>query len=813
MRIGFSPTRSHLNNPLGASLRPLRLESNRKVRQGPQRENLEEPQKSVFEIGSGLLAPVAVAGLLAAFAMGCSNTAYLAQGEKLYTGAELTIDEKGEIPDKGELEDQLDLLAKPNPNGKLLGLFRFKLWLYNIGFFKETLGEPPVLLQSVTPDRVAARMRTFLENKGYFWTDVSYSVREELKTADIQYKIAVESPYRINGITVTGGETSIVDAIRSTMGETLLAAGNQYDLAQLKQERERIDAALKEKGYFYFSPDFIVFQADSSAGNRTVNLSLHVKKDIPVKATRVYTIGNIYIFSGYSLNRDSVQVPAGDTLSVDGRFYIDLDDKFGPDVIVRSVFFRKGAVYSRINHDLTLNRLMNLGVFKFLNVRFVDADSAGFPRLEPHIYLTPLPMKNIRFELQGVSKSNNLAGPVLTSSFRNRNLFGGAELFTLTGEAGYEAPVGGGQAGGNSYEISARGTLDLPKFVTPFRIDYTSSLFVPKTRIVLGLSQLNRLSYYQLFSVEASFGYNWKGSISTEHTFSPLSMTFAHLTNATQRFDELLSTNPLLRRSFENQFIIGQNYSFTYNDQLKEDHKNHLYFKGSIDLSGNLLQLAQSLFLKRTATPDAPYKLLGTAYSQYSKVDIDVRKYLNTIGQTSSIAGRLIAGIGFAYGNSATLPYVKQFHIGGSNSVRAFSARSLGPGSYRIPDSAAAKSFFDQAGDIKIEANTEYRFPIVSILKGALFVDAGNIWLLREDPDRPGGKFSGGSFFDEIAVGTGFGLRLDLSIFILRFDLAFPLRVPSMPSGERWVISKIDFGNPSWRKGNLMLNVAIGYPY
>lgn len=756
--------------------------------------------------------PVAAAGVLAAFAMGCSNTAYLAQGEKLYTGADVMIEEKGGIPDKGELETQLDQLAKPKPNSKLLGLFRFKLWMYNIGFFKESLGEPPVLLQSVAPDRVTARMRSFLENKGYFWTDVTYTVREQASTGDIQYNVAVHSPYRINGVKVADGDTLLVEAIRSTMGETILTAGDQYDLAKLKQERERIDAALKEKGYFYFSPDFIVFQADSTAGNKTVDLSLQIKRDIPVKATRVYTIGNIYIFSGYSLNRDSVTAFAGDTLSTGGCFYIDLDNKFSPDAIVRSVFFRKGDLYSRNNHDLTLNRLMNLGVFKFLNIRFVDADSAGIPRLEPHIYLTPLPTKNVRFELNGVSKSNNLAGPVLTSSFRNKNLFGGAELFTLSLQAGYETPSGGGQPGGNSYEISTRGELDLPKFFAPFRIDYRSSLFVPKTRLVLGLSQLNRIQYYQLFSVDASFGYNWKGSISTEHNFSPLSITFAHLTNATQKFDDLLSTNPLLRKSFENQFIIGQTYSFTYNDQLKEDHQNHLYFKGSIDLSGNLLQLVQSVFLKRTATPDAPYQLLGTTYSQYYKFDIDVRKYFNTIGHTSSIAGRLIAGIGIAYGNSSTLPYVKQFHIGGSNSVRAFSARGLGPGSYAIPDSVA-RSFLDQSGDIKLEANTEYRFPIVSILKGALFVDAGNIWLLREDPDRPGGKFSSSRFLDEMAVGTGFGLRLDLSFFILRFDLAFPLRVPSMPSGERWVISKIDFGSPSWRRSNLMLNVAIGYPY
>ncbi|MCX6122808.1 MAG: BamA/TamA family outer membrane protein [Ignavibacteriales bacterium] len=754
-----------------------------------------------------------VAGLLAAFATGCSNTAYLTKGEKLYTGADVNIEEKESIPDKGNLKGQLDLLAKPEPNGKFLWLFHLKLWLYNIGFFKETFGEPPVLLQSVVPDRVAARMRNLLEGKGYFGADVQYSVHEQETTADIQYNIAIRSPYRINGITAKSDNSTLVEAIRATMGKTVLTAGDQYDLVKLKQERERIDVSLKEKGYFYFSPDFIDFQADSTAGNKTVDLSLQVKGDIPVEATRVYTIGNIYIYSGYSLTRDSVTISVGDTVRVGGCYYIDIDKKFDPDVIARSIFFRKGTVYNRDDHDITLNRLMNLGVFKFVNIRFIEADSAGIPLLDTHIYLTPLSIKNIRFELQGVSKSNNLAGPVLNSSFRNRNLFGGAELFTLSGEVGFELPVGGGQSGGNSYVIGTRGELDLPKFLVPFKLTNVSSLFVPKTRIVLGFNLLNRLSYYQLFSVDASFGYNWKESISKEHNFNLLSITSAHLANATQKFNDLLSINPLLKKSFEQQFIIGQNYSFTYNDQLEKEHKNHIYFKGSIDLSGNLLQLVQSLFNKQQATPDTPYKIFGTAYSEYYKFDIDLRHYYNTMDQRASLASRLIAGIGVAYGNSATLPYVKQFYIGGSNSVRAFGARALGPGSYKIPDSLAAKSFIDQAGDIKLEANTEYRFPIISILKGALFVDAGNIWLLQEDPGRPGGKFSGKTFLDEIAVGTGFGLRLDLSFFILRIDLAFPLRVPYLPQGERWVINKINFVDPSWRTNNLAFNIAIGYPY
>lgn len=756
---------------------------------------------------------VGVAFIFLATASGCSNTGYLSQNEKLYTGAELRIEEKGEIPDEGDLKDQLEKLIVPEPNGKFLGLFRLKLWLYNIGLFKESMGEPPVLLQSVGPDRVATKMRTLLENKGYFQAAVNYKVREEEKTGDVQYSVEIQPPYTISSVSVTGDDSAVLDSVRASMIETVLKIGEPYDLSKLQQERVRIDAALKDKGFFYFAPDLMLFQADSSAGERKVDLSLSLRKQIPEEATRIYTIANIYIYSGYALNRDSVDVPAGDTVNVEGYKYIDLDNRFDPGVIIRSVFFVKGSPYTRHDHDQTLNRLMNLGVFKFVNIRFVNADSAGMARLNAHIYLTPLLMKTLRFELQGVSKSNNLVGPVFNSSFRNRNLLRGAELFKLTFEAGFETSIRGTQSGGSSYELGSRAELELPKFFLPFTLEDISSRFVPKTRMVLGLRLLHRLQYYQMVSIDASFGYNWKETLNKEHSFNPISVTFAHLTNTTQQFKDLLATNPFLRKSFEEQFIIGQTYSFTYADQLEKDRKNHLYFKGSVDLSGSLIHLVQSLFRKDGGTPGNPYKIFGAPYSEYAKFDVDVRQYYNTNNQTSSVASRLIAGIGIAHGNSSTLPYVKQFYIGGSNSVRAFDARSLGPGSYKAPDSLASSSFVDQAGDIKLEANVEYRFPIVSILHGALFVDAGNIWMRKDDPNRPGGTFSGTTFLDEIAVGTGFGVRLDLSFFILRFDLAFPLHVPYLPKGERWVTNKIDFGSPSWRKENLVLNIAIGYPY
>ncbi len=813
--IGLGTTLSAVPPPLGGTKSKGARSNSSQTQSSTSLLSFADPR---LTLGLGkqtiqCLLSVGLAITILAVASGCSNTGYLAQGEKIYTGAELAIEKKGEIPDEGDLEDQLEKLIVPEPNGKFLGLFRMKLWLYNVGLFSESMGEPPVLLQSVAPDRVATRMRTLLENKGYFQSEVNYKVREEEKTGDVQYTVDIHSPYTISSVSVKGDDSPVINSIRATMNETVLKIGEPYDLSKLQQERVRIDSALKDKGLFYFSPDFILFQADSSVGGRKVDLSLRLRNRIPEKATRICTIGDVTIYSGYALNRDSVNVPAGDTVNVDGYYYIDLDKQFDPEVIIRSVFFVKGSPYRRHDHDQTLNRLMNLRVFKFVNIRFVEADSAGISRLNAHIYLTPLLMKTIRVELQGVSKSNNLAGPVFDSSFRNRNILRGAELFKLTLEAGFETSIRGTQSGGSSYELGSRAELELPKFLLPFALEYNSSRFVPKTRTVLGLRLLHRLQYYQIFSIDASFGYTWKETLSKEHSFNPISVTVAHLTNTTQQFKDLMTTNPFLRRSFEEQFIIGQTYSFTYTDQLERDRKNHLYFKGSVDLSGSLIHLVHSLFRKDKATPSNPYTILGAAYSEYSKFDVDIRQYYNTRDQTSSIASRLIAGIGIAHGNSSTLPYVKQFYIGGSNSVRAFDARSLGPGSYKTPDSLASSSFADQAGDIKLEANCEYRFPIVSILRGALFIDAGNIWMRKDDPNRPGGTFSGKTFLDEIAVGTGFGLRLDLSFFILRFDLAFPLRVPYLSKGERWVTSKIDFGSPSWRKENLVLNVAIGYPY
>jgi outer membrane protein assembly factor BamA len=469
-----------------------------------------------------------------------------------------------------------------------------------------------------------------------------------------------------------------------------------------------------------------------------------------------------------------------------------------------------------------MSHLIGLGTFKFVNVKFTDAkrDSS---LLNTNIYLTPFLKKSIRLEFQAVSKSNNFVGPGFSLTFTNRNFLKGAELFQLKLTTGYEAQISRQQSGVlNSFELGAEASLAVHRFITPFSIPYHSSRYLPQTQFKLGYNLQQRVGYFQLNSLTASFGYTWRESTSKTHTFYPVDINYVKLSNTSAKFDSIVNENPFLAKAFENQFIPGMRYSFTLNTQLQEHttdkfseshgRLSNFYFNGNLELAGNLLHLAQQ---KLGNTESTPYTIMGSSYSQYIRTDIDFRYYLQ-LDRHNKIATRFLAGLGYPFGNSTTLPYIKQFSIGGANSIRAFPARSLGPGTYnvRTDTSVHTKTFFiDQRADIKLEGNVEYRFDIIKALKGALFVDGGNIWLLNDEQNRPGGKFKADTFLDELAIGTGAGLRFDFNFFVLRFDLGFPLRKPFLPPANRWVINEIDFGSSTWRNENLLFNIAIGYPF
>lgn len=757
--------------------------------------------------------------LLVALAISsCSGTKHLPPGEKLYTGAKVKVESVEKLRDKRKIAVAAQSVIRPEPNAHFLGM-RPKLWLYSVagnptkkGFrnWLKKQGEPPVLMSTVKPSQTAQYIDAKLFNIGIFNGMTEYKLIEKKHTVQVLYICHVSNPYTIKEVSYNLGNTDFTHLITAAQKETVIKPGDDYDLDALKAERERIDGILKDNGYFYFSPDYLLFKADTSQTAKTVTLQLTLKEDTPDKALQVYKIDNVYINPDYSLN-------VGDTLRgrdkrerlvVDSVIFLDKHTKIKPKVILESVYLKKNDTYSRKKHNITLNRLMNLGTYKFVRVKF-NPSKTDSTKLNMIILLTPMPKRTIRAEGNLISKSNDFVGPQASISYRNRNALHGAELLTQNLSGSFETQLSGQYKNLYSYSFNPQLELDFPRFVVPFRIRKTSSLYVPKTKFMFGYNYLKRIGYFDLRQFQFVYGYKWKESITKEHELDPVNINYTSVANRSPEFNALLASNPFIKKSYEEQFIAGVTYSYTYNEQVLPQKKYQFYINPILEASGNTFTLISKLAGKN-ASADNPSKINGVPYSQFARISVDARSYTNF--KNSRLVLRLFGGVGKAYGNSSTLPYIKQFFSGGPNSIRAFPINSLGPGSYLQPRDAA-NLFIQQGGDIKLESNVEYRFDIFKFLKGAVFTDAGNIWLLKSDPAVTSPPFAFDRFYKEIAVGTGVGLRVDVSFFVLRFDLGIPLRKPWLPENERWVINKISFGDPAWRSDNLILNVAIGYPF
>ena len=748
---------------------------------------------------------------------GCQTVKYLPPGEDLYVDGSIKIESKDVLKNKKQLKTELAKLARPKPNERILWT-RPKLWFYNMGtasptnklkqWLKKKWGEAPVFLSNEHPNENANLMVSRLSSLGYFDSQVTYKIETSKRKATIVYTAIVNRPYVISNIKYPEPVDSLRFTIKSTAEKSLLKAGMVYNLDILKDERIRIDQALKNSGYYFFTPDYLLFKADSNSTEKTIDLELTVKTDAPEKAKVSYRLNQIFIHPSYSLNNDSVAINAVDTIEIDGYHYLNTDSAFHPSTVIRSIFLKKGDEYSRTNHNLTISRLMGMGVFKFANIKFIDTILNHKGLLDVWIYLTPMQKKSLQVQVETITKSNNFTGPALTLSYKNRNLLKGAELFIFNIDGSFETQLTGPKKGLNSFEFGVNTQLFVPKFISLISIRNRSSRFVPKTKFDLGFRSLHRAEYFDMSSMNFAYGYVWKRDAQQEFQFEPISINFSKLMKTTDAFEKLLQQNTFLRKSFEQQFIVGSKFSYTYNSVIGEQKRNQYYFNLILDFSGNKTYVIQYLVSRQ----EAPFKLFGYEYSQYSKVTTDTRYYL-TMDKDNKIATRLILGAGVPYGNSMNMPYIKQFFSGGSNSIRAFLPRTIGPGSYKRSDSSSTQVFLDQSGDLKLEGNIEYRFTIISVLKGAVFLDAGNVWLARKNEALPGGEFKPTEFISQLAVGSGFGLRVDVSFFVLRLDLGIPLRKPYLPSNDRWVADDIQFGSPTWRKNNLVWNIAIGYPF
>lgn len=770
------------------------------------------------------------------FISGCTGTKFLKEGESFYTGADIKIISHGNVNHKKSIKEKLDEYVTPKPNSKFLGSRPGVWFFYKAGtpkkekgikhFVKTKLGEPPVLITDVKPEQTAKLLKGTLYNNGYFDGKVKSETITKGKKSKVIYTCDLWPPYKLRNITYPKGRDSVYAEILKRVEKKSLLDSNQiYSLERMQAEQVRIEGVVENYGFYYFDDRYLIFEADSTDGERQVDLDLKMEKGIPDKAKRIYKLDQIYIYPNYSLTTDTTIQVTTDTTKFDGFTYVDDRHNFRPHVITDVINLHQHDIYTRDARELSLNHLMGLGTFKFVNIKFADSprDSTS---LNASIFLTPLLKNSVRLEFQAVSKSNNFVGPGATITFTNRNIFKGAELFQLKLNSGYEWQIGNRQGRTiNSYEVGLESSLAVPRFITPFKINYSLKKYLPQTQFKLGYNVQQRVNFFRLTSINASVGYVWRESTSKTHSLFPIDLTYVKLTKTSTDFQNRLDSNVFLANAFQNQFIPGLRYSFTLNTQLAEERpdkfterrikKSSYYFNGNADIAGNLLRLYQNSITK---PEDDPYSLFNTSYSQFVRSDYDFRYYWQP-DKSNKIATRIIVGAGYAFGNSTTLPYIKQFSIGGANSIRAFPARSLGPGTYNVQTDTAVINgstngfFIDQRADIKLEGNLEYRFDIYKVVKGALFVDAGNIWLWKNDTTRIGGQFNRKTFLKELAVGSGFGLRFDFSFFVLRLDLGVPIRKPYLPLSQRWVIRDIDLGSSRWRRDNLLLNIAIGYPF
>ncbi len=741
----------------------------------------------------------------------CNVWKHIPEGEKLYTGAKLKLESDGRVEGgKKDLQYELEDVVSPEPNKKILG-GRFGLWLYfktqqKVGkkFLKklnQRFGEKPVYMSDVNALRNEKILLNRLENNGFFGAEVTSERKLKDRTGSMVYRIKVPEAYHVATYTYLP-DSSAVDSLRAVLKDSLIKSGKRFDTDLMKEERVRIDEHLKDDGYYHFNSSYLNFISDTNHyKDKRFDLYLQAKETMPAEAKQRYRINNITVYTDYSIVDEEMYF--GDTTELEGITFIQGKRKFKPKHLLDYIAFRKGYLFRQRTRTATTRKLASMGGFQYVSIRYsTDTTSTDtVPWLNASIQLTPYKKRTLQIEVQGYTKSTNFAGPAVLTSFTNRNLFKGGEIFELGANASYETQIVKGSTKGlNSFQLELNLGLTFPR-VWPFRLRSAGGFSVPKTKVGFNTSLISRAQYYNLLSFQLEYGFRWNSNNYISHQLNPIDVVYSNVFAQTAEFREILANNSFLAQSFQDQFIPGSTYSFQYSQLADAKRKHRFFFKLTADVAGNLIGGIQELAKTNK-------QIFGLPYAQYAKLDFDFRHYVK-VGRESQWVTRLFAGWSIPYGNSSTLPYIKQYFAGGPSSLRAFRVRSVGPGSYDA--GASGSAFFDQSGDIKLELNTEFRHPIYNILKGAAFIDMGNIWLARKNDAIPGGEISK-DWYRQIAMGFGYGFRLDIEFIVIRLDFATPFRVPQNTASEQWT-DAFEVWRGAGFGENVVINFSIGYPF
>ena len=741
----------------------------------------------------------------------CSTTRRIADDELLYTGVkrfDVTPAPGQKVP--SDVDDQVKNAIDVAPNNSLISPylrypFPVGLWVYNNwdseskGFkhwLYEKLVEEPVLVSDVRPEVRVKMIDQILDNNGYFSSSVSYELLQgrNKKKAKIKYIVNAGPEYTLGKIELlpdTCHLNHMIDSIAQS--GTYLVEGNRYCTDSLSAERTRIANAVRNRGYYYFRPDYIEYLADSTLSRNSIALKMVMAKNIAPSNLKRYRTGFVTV----RINRNQGDGTPDTIETRRARLILMQPSKLRTAIIPECVTFRANKVFSVRDMNRTQTYLSRLGIFNAINIDVQRDTVSEGDLLNVDITCTFDTPLEASIEVNASSKSNSYLGPGLSLGLTNKNLFGGGEQFNVSFVGAYEWQTGSDRNSiFNSYEFGINTSLAFPRLLAPS--------FIPRrrralnwTRISLDAEILNRPHYFRMAQFNAAMSYDWQATRHATNKLTLAKITYTKLIKTTEAFDSIIGENHAIAQSFQDQFVPQIAYTYTYDRKI--DKNNAINWQFTVQEAGNLCWALWEL-----AGSEGEKRMFNTPFSQFIKGSTQL-VFNCRLGGEHWFYTRAAVGAAYAYGNSSQVPYSEQFYVGGANSVRAFTVRSIGPGRYHVKN-ATANDYFDQTGTFKFEANIEYRFPIYGIFNGAMFVDAGNVWLLKDDPQRPGGQLKGARFLRDLALGTGVGLRVDIGMLVLRGDLGIGIHAP-YDTGKRGYYNMESFGK------SLAFHLAIGYPF
>lgn len=720
---------------------------------------------------------------------------------------------------------------QPKPNKKLL-FTRLNLWLYYKNqknptklnkWLNKKMGQKPVYFYPGDADESMKSMKRYMEDIGFFNAKVRYKVTKKKKVASVSYFVTPNRPYRYDSIFYTYQDTTLARFLKGKKSLQHLHKGDVFNINRLDDQRNKIAEALRNKGYYYFNRNYIQFVVDSNMRKHSVLVNVVIRPrtipdvDHPGKTISKphirYVVKKVRVFPNFQAANPTTYDTVNhvirfkrDTNRYQYRFILTPARRFKLNAFDNAIKIKPNRYFSDLSVQKTYNNLFNFNVLRTVNIGFDTTgagrnDSLNLGYLNARILMQTGKLNTISVETVGTNSSGNL-GVTGAVSYSNRNIFHGGEVLNLSVTGGFEAEKQAAVSGGsfaffNTFETGINASIYFPMVLFPFRsVPLTGN---SRTSVDMGFNYQVR-PYYTLRITNADFGYSWDQNKYIRHILTPVNLNFVKV-NPTPAFAKILAqeTNLSLKEQYSSHMIVGLKYSFIYNNQQQNQVGNFNYFRLDIETSGNLLNAFNHLIGSKKDAGGS-YNIFGVNYSQFVRINADYRHYFQFNKKGNVFVLRGLVGMAIPYGNSSEIPYEKGFYAGGANDMRGWHFRMLGPGGF------SGKDLYERIGDIQLEANAEYRFPIYDFFKGALFLDAGNIWNYNASAAYPNGQFQWNTFLRQVAIDGGFGLRFDFTYFIFRFDVAAPFRDPSYPLGQRWRLGQLN-----WK--DFVGNFGIGYPF